>query len=57
MIWLKMIASRGDDFYCLMVQSNYNCKDKYGKSCLDYVNEFLWRKGFIELVEELEHDK
>ncbi|WP_170164193.1 hypothetical protein [Mobilisporobacter senegalensis] len=52
-----MEASRGDDFYCLMVQSNYNCKDKYGKSCLDYANEFLWRKGFIELVEELEHDK
>ena len=34
--------------------SDYKKKDTFQKSCLDYAQEYSWRNGFIEIVEEIE---
>ncbi len=28
-----------------------------GKSCIDYANEYSWRRGFIDIVKKVENDK
>lgn len=38
--------------YLLEKGADYDSKDNYGKTCLDYANEFSWRKGFVEMVED-----
>jgi len=38
--------------FLLKSGSDYNHKDKFDKSCLDYANEYYWRNGFVELVKE-----
>jgi len=41
--------------YLLEQGSNYNHKDIFEKSCLDYANEYSWRNDFIEIIKEFEH--
>lgn len=36
--------------------SDYNLKDIFGKSCLDYANEYSWRNGFLNIVKEFENE-
>lgn len=43
--------------YLIKQGSEYDCKDTFGKSCLDYANEYSWRKGFIDIVKETENGK
>lgn len=37
--------------------SDYNLKDKYGKSVLDYAKEYSWRNDFVDIVDEFEKQK
>ena len=41
----------------LTAGSDYNLKDKFGKSTLDYAKEYFWRNDFIEIVDEFEKQK
>ena len=34
--------------------SDYTSKDVFDKSCLDYMKEYSWRNGVLEIVEEVE---
>lgn len=36
--------------------SDYNHKDKFGKSCLDYAKELTWRIDFLKFVEVYENE-
>lgn len=36
--------------------ADYNLKDIFGKSCIDYAKELAWRTEFIEIVEEVLYD-
>ena len=46
------------DIYSDMIKAgaDYNLKDSFGKSCIDYAKEFSWRNDFIKIVEENEND-
>lgn len=41
--------------YLLKEGSNYMQKDIFGKSCIDYANEYSWRTDFIKIVEEFKN--
>ena len=45
--------------YLLLLEngSDYCSKDIFGKSCLDYAEEYSWRNDFIDIVKEFENDK
>lgn len=43
--------------YLLRVGSDYKNKDEFGKSCLDYAEEYFWRNDFLDLVKEFENEK
>ena len=40
--------------YLLEQGSDYTSKDVFDKSCLDYMKEYSWRNGVLEIVEEVE---
>lgn len=42
-------------WYLLKEGSNYMQKDIFGKSCIDYANEYSWRTDFIKIVEEFKN--
>ena len=42
--------------YMIKAGSDYNLKDAFGKSCIDYAKELTWRNGFIKIAEEMEND-
>lgn len=42
--------------YLLEQGSNYNHKDIFEKSCIDYAKEYTWRNGVIEIVKEFENE-
>lgn len=46
------------DVYNIMIKegADYNLKDMFGKSCIDYAKELTWRSEFIKIVEESEID-
>lgn len=37
--------------------SDYNRKDSFGKTCLDYAEEYSWRNGFVNIIKELSNDR
>lgn len=39
--------------YLVEMGSDYNSKDNYGNSCLDYAKQFSWRTGFVQMVEDI----
>jgi len=41
----------------LAAGSDYNLKDKFGKSTLDYAKEYSWRNDFVDIVDEFEKQK
>ncbi|MFJ3388379.1 ankyrin repeat domain-containing protein [Lysinibacillus sp. NPDC086135] len=43
--------------YLLEKGSKYEQKDSFNKSCIDYANEYSWRKGFMDIVKELKNGK
>lgn len=43
--------------YLLKNGSSYAHTDVFGKSCIDYANEYSWRTGFIDIVKEMQNDK
>ena len=43
--------------HLLKVGSDYNIKDNFCKSCLDYAKEYSWRNDFLEIVKELQATK
>lgn len=46
------------ELYQLLLKAgaNYMHKDNFNKSCLDYANEYSWRNGFTDIVEELRNE-
>lgn len=38
--------------YLVEMGSDYNSKDNYGNSCLDYARRFSWRTGFVQMIED-----
>jgi len=42
------------EIYTMLIQagSDYKKKDTFQKSCLDYAQEYSWRNGFIDIVQE-----
>jgi len=54
----KLHAEELEDVYKCMIRagSDYNLKDAFGKSCIDYARELTWRNGFIRIVEEMRND-
>ena len=55
----KLPTNELHNIYLLLLQngSNYNLKDIFGKSCLDYSKEYTWRNEFINIVKEYENGK
>ncbi len=43
--------------YLLKKGADYNLKDEFNKSCIDYAKEYSWRNGFISIVEEYESER
>lgn len=41
----------------LRAGADYNLKDIFGKSCMDYAKELSWRTEFIKIVEEMKNDR
>ncbi|HHY72324.1 MAG TPA: ankyrin repeat domain-containing protein [Bacillus bacterium] len=41
--------------YLLEHGANYNNKDIFGKSCIDYIEEYSWRNNLIEIIKEFEN--
>lgn len=54
----KLDTEEIEDVYRCMIKagSDYNLKDAFGKSCMDYAKELTWRNGFIKIVEDMEND-
>lgn len=42
--------------YLLEKGSDYNHKDMFEKSCVDYINEYSWRKDVISIIREFENE-
>ena len=42
--------------YLLEQGSDYNHRDIFEKSCVDYANEYSWRNDFIEIIKEFEYE-
>lgn len=55
----KQPTMENKDLYMLLLNagSDYRHKDEFGKSCLDYAEEFSWRNDFVGIVEEYENGK
>lgn len=34
--------------------ADYKSRDKFGKSCVDYSNEYSWRNDVAEIIKEFE---
>ena len=54
---LDTVENKGMYQALLAAGSDYNRKDKFGKSILDYAKEYSWRNDFIEIVDEFEKQK
>ena len=52
-------TSDNKEMYQLLLNkgSDYNLKDGFGKSCLDYAKEYSWRNDFLDIVKEYENSK
>lgn len=55
----KLQTNELHDIYLLLLKnkSDYNLKDVFGKSCMDYAKEYSWRNEFIDIVKEYESGK
>lgn len=42
--------------YLIKSGSDYRHKDAFGKSCIDYSNEYSWRNSVIEIIKEYEDE-
>ncbi len=47
---------RGIYRYLLDCGADYKHQDIFGKSCLDYMNEYSWRNSMIEIIKEYEDE-
>ncbi|MDG2800029.1 ankyrin repeat domain-containing protein, partial [Vibrio parahaemolyticus] len=50
----KLPTEDNKDMYKLLIKkgSNYNLKDQFGKSCVDYAKEYSWRNDLLTIIEE-----
>ncbi|MBJ8057188.1 ankyrin repeat domain-containing protein [Bacillus cereus] len=50
----KLPTEDNKDMYKLLIKkgSNYNLKDQFGKSCVDYAKEYPWRNDLLTIIEE-----
>ncbi|MES5892595.1 MULTISPECIES: ankyrin repeat domain-containing protein [Bacillus cereus group] len=50
----KLSTEDNKDMYKLLIKkgSNYNLKDQFGKSCVDYAKEYSWRNDLLTIIEE-----
>lgn len=55
---VKLPTEEIEKVYRCMIKagSDYNLKDAFGKSCIDYARELTWRNEFIKIVEDMEND-
>lgn len=53
----KLKTEEMKDVYSSMLKAgaDYNLKDVFGKSCIDYAKELTWRTEFIKIVKEIEN--
>lgn len=54
----KLKTEEMKDIYVYMLRagSDYNMKNIFGKSCIDYAKELTWRTEFIKIAEEMKND-
>jgi len=43
--------------YLIKNGADYRSKDRFGKSCIDYVKEYSWRNDILEMVEDINENK
>ena len=50
----KLPTEDNKDMYKLLIKkgSNYNLKDQFGKSWVDYAKEYSWRNDLLTIIEE-----
>ena len=53
---LKLTTEELEPLYKLLLEagSDYKLKNKSGKSCLDYAEEYFWRSGLLDIIKEYE---
>ena len=53
---LKLATEELEPLYKLLLEagSDYKLKNKSGKSCLDYAEEYSWRSGLLDIIKEYE---
>lgn len=53
---LKLPTDELEPLYKLLLEagSDYKLKNKSGKSCLDYAEEYVWRSGLLDIIKEYE---
>ena len=54
---ITIVKSPTDDIkevyqYLLEHGADYNNKDDFGKTCIDYIKEYSWRNGVLNIIEE-----
>ncbi|MGG5342092.1 ankyrin repeat domain-containing protein [Enterococcus sp. AZ192] len=54
----KLSTDENKPLYWMLLEagSNFELKDSFGKSCLDYAQEYSWRNDFVKIVEEFESE-
>ena len=53
---LKLATEELEPLYKLLLEagSDYKLKNKSGKSCLDYAEEYSWRSSLLDIIKEYE---
>ena len=53
---LKLPTDELEPLYKLLLEagSDYKLKNKSGKSCLDYAEEYSWRSSLLDIIKEYE---
>ena len=56
---LKLATEELEPLYKLLLEagSDYKLKNKSGKSCLDYAEEYVWRSGLLDIIKEYENGR
>lgn len=54
----KLSTDENKPLYWMLLEagSDFELKDSFEKSCLDYAQEYSWRNDFVKIVEEFESE-
>lgn len=55
----KLMTTENKEMYrnLLVAGSDYNLKDSFGKTAIDYAKKYSWRNDFLDIVEAFEQSK